>query len=72
MHSGDPRLAYTRDPILLWGALLSFFALLVIVLGLTLGQVIAARRAAMLSFVNSYQVFAEQQTHNPIRVIRTQ
>jgi hypothetical protein len=68
----DPKVTYTRDPILLWGALLSFFALLVVVLGLTLGHAIAERRAAMLSFVNSYQVFAEQQSQNPVHITRTQ
>ena len=66
----DPKLAYTRDPVLVWGALLSFFALLVIVLGLMLGHAIAERRAAMLSFVNSYQIVAEQQAARPVRVIQ--
>jgi hypothetical protein len=72
MHLDDPKVAYTRDPILLWGALFSFFAVLVIVLGLTLGHAISARRAAMLSFVNSYQIVAEQQAQNPVHVTRTQ
>ena len=68
----DPKSAYTRDPILAWGALLGFFALLVVMLGLMLGRAIAERRAAMLSFVNSYQVAAEQQARHPVRVIRMQ
>jgi len=68
----DPKFVYTRDPILVWGALLSFFALLVVVLGLMLGHAIAERRAAMLSFVNSYQIAAEQQAARPVLVIRVQ
>jgi hypothetical protein len=63
------RLAYTRDPVLVWGALLGFFALLVVMIGLMLGHAIAERRAAMLSFVNSYQIVAEQQAARPVRVI---
>lgn len=66
------RLAYTRDPVLAWGALLGFFALLVVMLGLMLGHAIAERRAAMLSFVNSYQVAAEQQAARPVRIIQMQ
>lgn len=69
----DPKLAYTRDPVLVWGALLAFFALLVIMLGLMLGHAIAERRAAMLSFVGSYQVAAEQpQAARPVRIIKMQ
>ena len=68
----DPKFAYTRDPVLAWGALLSFFALLVVVLGLMLGHAIAQRRAAMLSFVNSYQIVAEEQAARPVRVIKVQ
>ncbi len=72
IHSDGPRAVYTRDPVLLWGALVSLFAILVIILGLTLGHVIAARRAAMLAFVNSYQIVAEEQAQRPVRIERTQ
>jgi hypothetical protein len=68
----DPKLVYTRDPVLVWGALLAFFALLVIMLGLMLGHAIAERRAAMLSFVGSYQVAAEPQAARPVRIIQMQ
>jgi hypothetical protein len=68
----DPKLAYTRDPVLAWGALFGFFALLVVVLGLMLGHAIAERRAAMLSFVGSYQLAAEPQAARPVRIIKMQ
>jgi len=71
-HLDDPKPAYTRDPVLLWGALISLFAILVMILGLTLGHVIAARRAAMIAFVNSYQIVAEHQAQRPVRIIHTQ
>jgi hypothetical protein len=72
IHSDGSRPVYTRDPVLLWGALVSLFAILVMILGLTLGHVIATRRAAMLAFVNSYQIVAEQQAQRPVQIERTQ
>jgi hypothetical protein len=73
-HFHEPKLAYSRDPILLWVALISVFSILVVILGLTLGHAIAERRAAMLSFVNSYQVVSAETdiTHRPVRVILAQ
>lgn len=50
-------LPYSRDPIVFWTAFVAVFGILVAVLGLVLGQAIAARRAAMMSFVSeTYQL----------------
>lgn len=67
----EPKLAPSREPVLLWVAMVSVFAILVVILGLTLGRAIADRRAAMLSFVNSYQVVSAETdiAHRPVRVI---
>jgi hypothetical protein len=76
MRFDETRIEYTRDPALLWGALVSFFALLIVILGLTLGHAIAERRAAMLSFVNSYETYQfaniRDQSARPVRVILAQ
>jgi hypothetical protein len=71
-HFQEPKLAYSRDPVLLWVALISVFSILVVILGLTLGHAIAERRSAMLSFVNSYQVAETGIAHRPVRVILAQ
>jgi hypothetical protein len=68
----DRELPYSRDPILFWAAFVAVFAVLVTVLGLVLGQAIAARRAAVLSFVTgSYQVASDAgaATQRPVRVV---
>lgn len=67
----EPKLVYERDPVLLWVALICVFALLVAILGLSLGHTMAHRRAEMLSFVTSYQLVSADQdiARQPIRVI---
>ncbi len=73
----DRDLPYSRDPIIFWAAFVAVFALLVVALGFILGQAIAARRAAMLSFVtDSYQLASNvtasdtsAATQRPVRII---
>lgn len=68
----DRDLPYARDPIVFWAAFIAVFAVLVAVLGLVLGQTIAARRAAMLSFVTeSYQLASDAGTaaQRPVRIV---
>jgi hypothetical protein len=70
-------LAYSRDPIIFWAAFVTVFGILVVVLGLVLGQAIAARRAAMLSFVNETYQLASDGAHaasasalqRPVRIV---
>ena len=53
-------LPYSRDPVIFWAAFVAVFAILVIALGLVLGQAIATRHAAMLSFVaETYQLASD-------------
>lgn len=67
----EPKLVYERDPVLLWVALICVFALLVAILGLSLGHSMVQRRAEMLSFVTSYQLVSADQdiARRPVRVI---
>jgi hypothetical protein len=69
-------LPYSRDPIIFWTAFVAVFGILVVALGLVLGQAIAARRAAMLSFVgDTYQLASNTGTastsalQRPVRII---
>jgi hypothetical protein len=72
-------LPYSRDPIIFWTAFVAVFGILVVVLGLILGQAIAARRAAMMSFVSeTYQLASSSSgtasssapvLQRPVRVI---
>jgi hypothetical protein len=70
----EQKLEYERDPVLLWVALICVFALLVAILGLSLGHSMAQRRAEMLSFVTSYQLVSADQdvARRPVRVILAQ
>jgi len=70
----DPHLAHARDPLLGWVALVMVFGLLVAIFGLAIGQSLAARRAAMLSFVGeTYQAASSQPAaQQPVRVILAQ
>lgn len=73
----DQELPYSRDPIIFWSAFVAVFGILVVALGLILGQAIAARRAAMLSFVaETYQVASDNTgtasasvLQRPVRII---
>lgn len=70
-------LPYSRDPVIFWAAFFAVFGILVVALGLVLGQAIAARRAAMLSFVaETYQVASDNTgaasasvLQRPVRII---
>lgn len=68
-------LPYSRDPLIFWAAFIAVFGILVVALGLVLGQAIAARRAAMLSFVSDTYQLASTGTasaaslQRPVRII---
>ncbi len=69
-HFTGRELPYARDPVAFWMALVGIFGIMVTILGLLLGNAFAARRAAMLSFVNSYQIEGEAAVpQRPVRVI---
>jgi hypothetical protein len=70
----EPKLQYERDPVFLWVALVCVFALLVVILGLSLGHTMAQRRAQMMSFVTSYQLVSADadMSRRPVRVILAQ